>query len=155
MGGNQYSNILIFWCSIEVGIYLELWRNQMASEFRTTMDHGTYVLSALVKSDSDKVELFLIGEREGVETRILESGDKPFHSCKLSKATDRVDVFRSEYVKYLETGGKEELEGVLNPISVFNVVAVEPDELVMPEPIVEEKTAVAKPRAKAKPKPKN
>lgn len=125
----------------------------MASEFRMTMDHGTYILSALVKSDSTEVELFLIGERDGEETRIVEGADKPFHSFKIPKETSDVEVFRAEYVKYLEKGGKEELEGILNPISVFNIEVVEPDELVMPEPVVEKKTP-AKPKAKAKPKPK-
>lgn len=123
----------------------------MASEFRMTMDHGTYILSALVKSDSKEVELFLIGERDGEETRILEGADKPFHSFNLAKETSDAEVFRGEYVKYLENGGKEELEGILNPISVFNVEAVEPDEIILAEPVVEKKK---KATAKAKPKPK-
>lgn len=129
----------------------------MATEFQTVLDHGTYVLNALVKSDSKTVELFLVGERDGEESRIIESGGKSFYSFDIGVETDSVDVFREEYLAWLSAGGKEKLENVLNPVSVFNVVAVEPDELVMPDPIEEKPKAAApkkKPAAKAKPKPK-
>lgn len=124
----------------------------MATEFRTTLDHGTYILSALVKSDSKVVELFRIGERENGETRILEDGVESFHSFEMKELADGPEAFRDEYSAWLGAGGKEELEGVLNPISVFNIRAVEPDRIILPGD--EEELVAEKPKPKAKPRAK-
>lgn len=124
----------------------------MATEFRTTLDHGTYILSALVKADSKVVELFRIGEREGDETRILEDGVESFHSFEMSSPVDGPEQFRIEYALYLDGGGKEELEGILNPISVFNIRAVEPDRIILPGD--EDEVVVEKPKPRTRKKKK-
>ena len=122
----------------------------MATEFQTVLDHGTYVLNARVVSSTKTVELFLVGEREGSLTHIVENGGFPFTTFEMSLLTDNVDVFRGEYSRWLDAGGKEALEAALNPISAFNtdtVVVEEPE-----APKVEAKKPA--PKAKAKPKPK-
>jgi hypothetical protein len=132
-----------------IGIYPRFWRNEMATEFKTALDHGTYILNALVKADSKTVELFLVGEREDGETIILEGAGVSFYSFDMSSPTDSVDVFRKEYMKWLEKGGKEKLENALNPISAFNAEPEEPKK----KPVAK-KAPAKKPVAKAKPKPK-
>lgn len=131
----------------------------MATEFQTVLDHGTYVLNARVVSTTKTVQLFLVGEREGEMTRIVENNGEPFFEFELKNMTDSVDVFKSEYLDWLEAGGQQELENALNPISVFNLEAVAKEEEVAPEPTPEpapapKAKAAPKKRAAAKPKPK-